>query len=42
MFLKFFEVLAIDVPHDAITALPPQCSCPQVGELAEILEGRPM
>jgi hypothetical protein len=28
VFLKFFEVLAIDVPHGAITALPPQCSCP--------------
>jgi hypothetical protein len=28
VFLKFFQVLAIDVPHGAITALPPQCSCP--------------
>ena len=26
VFLKFFEVLAIDVPHGAISALPPQCS----------------
>ena len=28
VFLKFFEALAIDVPHGVITALPPQCFCP--------------